>query len=97
ASALSVLAVVDAGDVGVELELETGPLAQHGIEQNFRARLCVRFTDETLAMSAILALAELHPVGVGVGVRGVCRRHRKRLIAETLGRLYEDQPRFGCG
>src|SRR4051812_21208430 len=78
-------------------QFEALALSQHRIEQNFGARLGIGFADEALAMAAELALTKLHTIGIGVGLRRIRRRQRKRLVAELLGCLAEDHARFGDG
>src|SRR5580692_4533437 len=46
-----------------------------------RAALGVGFATKALAIAAILAAAELRAVRIGVGLRGVRRRPRERMIA----------------
>src|SRR5262249_38589670 len=46
-------------------------------------------------MAAVLALPELHSVRVRIGVWRIARCHGKRLVAEALGGLRENQTRFG--
>jgi len=86
------LVVVDACHVRQRAHLEVLVLAKPRIEQHLRARLRVGLADEALAVATVLALRQLHAVGVGVGTGPNSPRQRKRLPSELFCGAIEDDP-----
>jgi len=85
------------GDPGVGAQSEVRALQRQWNDCDVRTALGVEGAAEEATEAAILAGAELRPIGIGVGLGGVRRRTRERRIPKVLRGLREQlarQPRF---
>ncbi len=86
---LAVCGEVDTRDPGVGFQGEVLVAKGRRDHGDMRAGLGIGLTSEILAEAAILALAELNAVRIGVGAAHVGGGARKRMISELLRRLRE--------
>ena len=78
---------IDAHHFALGARLEIRFAQQHRQDRRLRARLGIIGAAEPFAEAAKGALAELDAERIGVGLREIARRLRKRLVAELLGGL----------
>ncbi len=83
------LVALDPGDPGIGAQLEGLLLQRRGQHGHVRATLGIGLAAEAFAVAAVLALAELGAVRVGVRLGSVRGRARERVVAHLLRGLGE--------
>ncbi len=86
---LGLAVVIEFADISEIADLDARILGQHRQQGGLRAGLGVGLAAEALAMAAILAAAQSYPFRIGIGIGGVRRGRRERVIPQRLGRRAE--------